>query len=95
MKNAGIGLTPENRKLEGLILIHSILDNLCYASMNLTSKNLIEDKKKRLSFGNKQVNELEIKVPNVNRDLQLIIRRQSAKSGRGQLVEHQPEDHAV
>ena len=47
MKNAGIGLTPENRKLEGLILIHSILDNLCYASMNLTANGLIENKQKR------------------------------------------------
>jgi ribose transport system ATP-binding protein len=66
MKKAGIGLTPENRKLEGLILIHSILDNLCYASMNLTSKNGIEDKAKRILFGNKQVKELEIKVQDLN-----------------------------
>jgi ABC-type sugar transport system ATPase subunit len=66
MKSAGIGLTPENRKLEGLILIHSILENLCYASMNLTSNHLIEDKAKRAMFGQKQVKELEIKVPNVN-----------------------------
>lgn len=66
MKKAGIGLTPENRKLEGLILIHSILDNLCYASMNLTSRYAIEDKPKRMSFGLKQVRELEIKVPDVN-----------------------------
>lgn len=66
MKKAGIGLTPENRKLEGLILIHSILDNLCYASMNLTSRHTIEDKPKRMSFGLKQVRELEIKVPDVN-----------------------------
>jgi ribose transport system ATP-binding protein len=66
MKSAGIGLTPENRKLEGLILIHSILENLCYASMNLTSNHLIENKAKRAMFGQKQVKELEIKVPNVN-----------------------------
>jgi ribose transport system ATP-binding protein len=66
MKNAGIGLTPENRKLEGLILIHSILDNLCYASMNLTSNGIIEDKKKRISFAQKQVRELEIKTTDIN-----------------------------
>ncbi len=66
MKKAGIGLTPENRKLEGLILIHSILDNLCYASINLTSRHTIEDKPKRMAFGLKQVRELEIKVPDVN-----------------------------
>ncbi len=66
MKSAGIGLTPENRKLEGLILIHTILENLCYASMNLTSKNFVEDKSKRLSFGERQVKELDIKVPNID-----------------------------
>ena len=53
MKNAGVGLTPENRKLEGLILIHSILDNLCYASMNLTANGLIENKPKRIQFAQK------------------------------------------
>ena len=66
MKNAGIGLTPENRKSEGLILIHTILDNLCYASMNLTSNGLIENKRKRNSFAEKQVKELEIKTANIN-----------------------------
>jgi ribose transport system ATP-binding protein len=66
MKSAGIGLTPENRKLEGLILIHTILENLCYASMNLTSTHSIEDKAKRLAFGERQVKELDIKVPNIN-----------------------------
>ena len=66
MKNSGVGLTPENRKLEGLILIHSILDNLCYASMNLTSRGLIEDKNRRQLFAEKQVKELDIKVTNID-----------------------------
>jgi ribose transport system ATP-binding protein len=65
MKNAGIGLTPENRKTEGLILVHSIEDNLCYASMNLTANGWVEDKHKRSVFANRQVEELEIKVPSV------------------------------
>jgi ABC-type sugar transport system ATPase subunit len=66
MKNAGIGLTPENRQLEGLILIHTILDNLCYASLNLTSNGIIENKRKRNEFADKQVKELEIKTSNIN-----------------------------
>ncbi len=65
MVKAGVGLTPENRKLEGLILIHSILDNLCYASMNITADGWLENKRKRKIFANKQVSELEIKVPSV------------------------------
>jgi ABC-type sugar transport system ATPase subunit len=65
MKKAGVGLTPENRKIQGLILIHSIIDNLCYASMNLTASWWLENKRKRNAFADKQVKELDIKVPNV------------------------------
>jgi ribose transport system ATP-binding protein len=62
MVKAGVGLTPENRKTEGLILIHSIRDNLCYASLNLTADGWIENKSKRNGFAEKQVKELDIKV---------------------------------
>lgn len=80
MKKAGIGLTPENRKLEGLILIHSVLDNLCYASMNLTSHFLFEDKPMRKLFANKQVSELKIKIPGIN------VTAQSLSGGNQQKV---------
>ena len=66
MINAGIGLTPENRKKEGLILVHSILDNLCYASMHLTANGWVENKRKRTAFAERQVAELDIKVPSVS-----------------------------
>jgi len=65
MKYAGVGLTPENRQLEGLILIHSILDNLCYASMDQTSNGLIENKRLRNTIAEKQIRELEIKTSNM------------------------------
>ena len=63
MVKAGLGLTPENRKTEGLILIHSIRDNLCYASMNITADGWVENKRKRNLFAEKQVAELDIKIP--------------------------------
>lgn len=62
MVKAGIGLTPENRKIQGLILIHSIKDNLCYASMNITADGWIENKRKRNAFAERQVKELDIKI---------------------------------
>jgi len=65
MIKAGVGLTPENRKIQGLILVHSILDNLCYASMNITANGWLENKRKRNAFATKQVSELEIKIPDV------------------------------
>ena len=62
---AGVGLTPENRKTQGLILIHSIRDNLCYASMNITANGWLENKLKRNAFAEKQVRELDIKLPSI------------------------------
>lgn len=66
MVKAGVGLTPENRKLEGLILIHSVRDNLCYASMNITANGWIENKRMRNSFAEKQVKDLDITVSDYN-----------------------------
>lgn len=66
MVKAGMGLTPENRKTQGLILVHSIQDNLCYASMNITANGWIENKAKRNAFAEKQVNELEIALSSIN-----------------------------
>ncbi len=66
MKAFGMGLTPEDRKKEGLILKHSIKDNLCYASMDKTAHGWLEDKKLRNQASEKQVDELRIKVPDIN-----------------------------
>lgn len=66
MKKLGLGLTPEDRKLEGLILMHSIRDNLCYASMDRTSHGWLEDKKLRKQVSEQQVEDLQIKIPDIN-----------------------------
>jgi ABC-type sugar transport system ATPase subunit len=66
MVKAGVGLTPENRKTQGLILVHSIRDNLCYASMNITANGWLENKKKRNEFAERQVRELQIAMSNIN-----------------------------
>ncbi len=65
MKKYGIGLTPEERKNQGVILIHSIRDNLCNACLDKISENRIINTKKRLDFANRQVNDLQIKVPSL------------------------------
>jgi ribose transport system ATP-binding protein len=65
MVKAGVGMTPENRKTQGLILIHSIRDNLCYASMRITADGWLENKGKREAFAQKQVDELEIKIGDI------------------------------
>lgn len=65
MKKFGVGLTPEERKSQGVILIHSIRDNLCYASLDKISNKHVVDGAKRKAFAQKQVEELQIKVPSI------------------------------
>ena len=62
MKKLGLGLTPEDRKKEGLILIHSIRDNLCYASIDKARRGWLENKKQRAALADSQVDSLHIKV---------------------------------
>lgn len=66
MKKMGIGLTPEDRKNEGLVLMHSIQDNLCYASVKTMAHGWFEDKKQRKNAAHKQIEELQIKIPDIN-----------------------------
>ena len=65
MNRAGVGMTPEDRRREGMIMKHSVIDNLNYASVDKTRKGWLEDKPKRRLFAQRQVDALEIKVPSV------------------------------
>ncbi len=65
MMDLGLGLTPEERKTQGVILIHSIRDNLCYASLNKMVHNHVIDNKIRKEFSERQVEDLQIKIPDL------------------------------
>jgi ABC-type sugar transport system ATPase subunit len=91
MVDAGVGLTPENRKEEGLILIHSVRDNLCYASMNITADGWIENKRKRNAFAEKQVKELDIVVSNLNAACQSLSGGNQQKVVLGNWLNTQPK----
>lgn len=65
MKKMGLGLTPEDRKQEGLILIHSIRDNLCYASIDKARKGWLENKRQRAEMADRQLESLEIQAPDI------------------------------
>ena len=62
MRNAGLALTPEDRKREGLNLKANVRDNLCYASLNLISNGLFVNRKKEAAFVDRQIRDLQIKV---------------------------------
>jgi ribose transport system ATP-binding protein len=91
MKKLGLGLTPENRKEEGLILIHSILDNLCYASMDKTSNGWLENRQKRNTAANKQVQELDIKITDIASPVNSLSGGNQQKVVVGNWLNTQPE----
>ena len=61
-KDAGLAFTSENRKEEGLILIHSIRENLVLASLKALRDGMFFSKKREKDYVNRQVNNLQIKV---------------------------------
>jgi ribose transport system ATP-binding protein len=63
MRNAGLALTPEDRKREGLNLKANVKDNLCYASLDLIADGAFINKKKEGAFVARQIGDLQIKVP--------------------------------
>jgi ribose transport system ATP-binding protein len=65
MKEKGMGLTPEDRKLEGLIQIMSINDNLCVASLKKLSGRSFMNRAAERKAVNNQVEHLQIKAGNL------------------------------
>lgn len=65
MKKAGLALTPEDRKFEGLNMVGTIKENLCYASLDLIAKGAFMRRDVEDDFVQRQVNDLQIKVTNV------------------------------
>jgi ribose transport system ATP-binding protein len=64
MKSMGLAMTPEDRKKDGLNLTASVQDNLCYASLNLIANGLFIIKERMMSFVDRQIKNLQIKVFN-------------------------------
>ncbi len=63
MKELGLALTPEDRKHEGLILQNPVSENLCYASLKALSKRGFMMKTREQEYVDKQIADLQIKVP--------------------------------
>jgi simple sugar transport system ATP-binding protein len=62
MREKGIGLTPEDRKLKGLVLPLSVEDNLVLSSMNRISTRQVISPKKRRSLAQAVRESLAIKT---------------------------------
>lgn len=69
MKEKGMGLTPEDRKNEGLIQIMSIRNNLCVASLKKMSRGVFIDKKLENRFVQEQVDRLQIRHGDIDAEV--------------------------
>lgn len=65
MKSHGMGLTPEDRKRQGLVLIFSVQDNLTLASLNRFSVQGILQKARGATLAREMVKSLDIKTPDL------------------------------
>ena len=65
MKKAGLGLTPEDRKTEGLVQIHPVGYNLTNASLKRISSGVFMNAKAYIGSCMRQVNDLSIKITGV------------------------------
>jgi ribose transport system ATP-binding protein len=63
MKRRGIAMTPENRKEEGLVQSLSTRENLCLANLPRISRYGFVQRRTERQMVERQISELEIKVP--------------------------------
>lgn len=64
---AGLGLVPEDRKLEGLVLKMDVQNNSTLVKMNEINKYGVIIKEKDIEFANKYVDYLNIKTPSIKK----------------------------
>jgi ribose transport system ATP-binding protein len=65
MKAAGVGLTPEDRKHQGLVLVFPVANNLTLASLRRVSTTGILNPAKERTLARRMVDNLEIKTPSL------------------------------
>lgn len=66
MKALGVGLTPEDRKAEGLVLVLNIDDNLTLSCFERVSKYQVINNKEKRRLSNEMVNALSIQTPSLD-----------------------------
>lgn len=68
----GIGLVPEDRKLQGLILDLSIKENIVLPSLRSISNCMVINSSKEKKLVDDHIGELQIKTPSVNQTVKLL-----------------------
>ncbi|PGY11934.1 sugar ABC transporter ATP-binding protein [Bacillus sp. AFS031507] len=70
--NAGIALIPEDRRRQGLVLIHSVKDNMVLPVISKLRKGFVVDKKRVAEKVNSYIDELSIKTDSMNKVISLL-----------------------
>ena len=69
---AGVGLLPEDRKQQGLVLMLSVLHNMSMASLDRLTSNLLLRKDDERKQANGFVDKLRIATPGINQQVQYL-----------------------
>lgn len=64
--NKGIVLIPEDRRRQGLVLMHSVKENICLPNFRRIIKGIIIDKKKVRKLCDESIGELNIKTSGID-----------------------------
>ena len=70
--NAGVALIPEDRRRQGLVLIHSVKDNMVLPVINKLKKGIAIDKKRVEGTVNDYIKDLSIKTDSINKVISLL-----------------------
>lgn len=70
--NSGFALVPEDRRRQGLVLEHTLKDNIQLPIFKQTRKGLFIDKEKINIFAEKSIEELDIKTDGINKIVSLL-----------------------
>lgn len=70
--DSGVGLVPEDRKIQGLVQIFSVKENICMvAADKVTHKGLVSNKKKE-QYGREYIDMLNIAAPGTETEVQYL-----------------------
>jgi len=90
-KRAGIGLLPEDRKLEGLVLSFSVKDNITMSSLERISKLGFVNSSLEKGIAERQIDALSIKTPSPNTKTKTLSGGNQQKCIMGRWLEIKPD----
>ncbi|MCL2674442.1 MAG: ATP-binding cassette domain-containing protein, partial [Defluviitaleaceae bacterium] len=90
-KNAGIGLLPEDRKLEGLVLPFSVQSNIVMSSLERISKFGFINAAKEKDIADRQIKSLSVKTPTPHTKVKTLSGGNQQKCIMGRWLEINPD----